>query len=68
MDPEIMILRQVLVEESTGQGGLHLPVDSLAKKLGGLLVTSGYLASRQGDAPDKHRTRQVEAFLRLGYD
>ncbi len=68
IQPELMVLRQVFVEESSDQGGLHVPASDMAKKLGSILVTSGFLAARDGDVPDTHLARPVEAFLSMSYD
>tara|TARA_R110002073_G_scaffold24260_4_gene81916 strand:+ start:2976 stop:3953 length:978 start_codon:yes stop_codon:yes gene_type:complete len=68
IEPEVMVLRQVFVEESPEGGALTLPGSEMAKQLGGTLVTSGFLAARDGDVPDSHRARRVEAFLSLSYD
>ena len=65
---ELMVLRQVLVEEDSTQGVLTLHSKEVAKKLGGLLVTSGYLAARDGDVPDTQHPRRVEGFLTMSYD
>lgn len=68
MQPELMVLRQVFVEESSEQGSLLLPAEDMAKQLGATLVTSGFLAARDGDVPETHTARRVEAFLTLSYD
>lgn len=65
---ELMVLRQVRVEESSDKGALRLPASEMAKDVGRRLVTSGYLAAREGDVPDTHVPRPVEAFLSLSYD
>ncbi len=65
---EFMVLRQVLVEEDSVQGVLTLHSKEVAQKLGGLLVTSGYLAARDGDVPESQHPRRVEGFLTMSYD
>lgn len=65
---ELLVLRQVLVEESSEGGLLAMPSEAMAKSLGKQLVTSGTVAAREGAAPEGQRSRRVEVILTLSYD
>ena len=64
--PEMLVLRQVLVEEG-GDGDLSIARGLMAKKLASALVASEFLAADEGEVPDRHNARRVEVFLAMSF-
>ncbi len=68
IEAQTMVLRQVLVEVSDPATAYPIDRRLLAKRLGRSLLASRWLVAREGDVPDGHRPRRVEAMLNLSYD
>ncbi len=68
VEPQTMVLRQVLVEVDDPEKAYALDSKTLAKFLGAKLLASGWLAAREAQVPKSHRARRVEAILKLRYD
>lgn len=68
VEPQTMVLKQVLVEVSESKSPYELESKDLAKRLGARLLASGWLAAQESQVPDDHLAQRVEAMLNISYD
>ena len=68
MVPQLMVLRQVLLESNDSHDKPLLDDAALAARFGGRLVRSGWLAARDSEVPEGQLPRRVEAIIQINYD
>lgn len=67
IEPQVLVLRQVLVEGNDLVDSFQVLSEDIAKTVGGGLVRSGWLAARDSEVPVGHWARRAEAIISLSH-